>query len=358
MCRKILYCNLDRPKCLSNIPKTPNTSEEIVMGMKNIQTVEKDLNSGEFTEFVFALSTIAKQTNSSIEEVYEDIAIASGKVIGTHKGVLFLGDGKQIPPYKEFAHYVAGKTTETVKLWVDKTQKFVDECSLPEFDEVTCEGGSSNKVDVGLYSSGKIVEGFSLKWDHNSAERSQSPSWNSVVELYGKFVDISDMEEYYQEQFDKFTVPGLRYSRKKGDYSQELLERAEIMRETVYTLEKNVAEKFVNKQFDSNKLAKNLIECYTGGIESILFVELNSGSSYRVSDSIVSKLAEVLDNGEYTFEQVKGKRTYDTYIRLNGIDFLWFRTTASTDKASGQSNDDLRRIKRQTYLTIQLPSVK
>jgi hypothetical protein len=328
------------------------------MGMRNLQTVEKKLNSGEFTEFVFALATIAKQTNSSIEEVYEDITIVSGKVVGTHKGVVFFGDGKQVPPYKEFAHYVAGNTTKTVQLWVDKTQKFVDNYEFPEFDKVTCEGGSSEKVDVGLYLSDKLAEGFSLKWDHDSAERSQSPNWRSVVKLYGKFVDISNMEEYYQEQFDKFTVPGLRYSRTNGDWSQELLERAEVMRETVHTLEKNVAEKFVNKNFDSNKLAKSIIECYTGGQESIVFVKLNSGSSYKVSNSIIAKLAEVLASGEYTFEQVKKDRTRDTYIRMNGNNLLWFRTTASTDKAPGQSNDDIRRIKRQTYLTLNLPAVK
>jgi len=328
------------------------------MGMTNLQTVEVKLNSGEFTEFVFALATIAKQTNSLIEEVYEDIAIASGRVVGVHKGVVFIGDGKQIPPYKEFGHYVAGNTTQTVKLWVDKTQKFVDSFKFPEFDTVTCEGGSSEKVDVGLYSSNKLVEGFSLKWDHDAAERSQSPNWSSVVKLYGKFVDISDMKQYYQEQFDKFTVPGLRYSRAKGDWSKELLERAEVMRETVHTLEKNVAEKFVNKNFDSNKLAKSIIECYTGGQESIVFVELNSGSSYKVSNSIIAKLAEVLASGEYTFEQVKKDRTRDTYIRMNGNNLMWFRTTASADKAPGQSNSDIRRIKRQTYLTLNLPAVK
>ena len=328
------------------------------MGMTNLQTVEVKLNSGEFTEFVFALATIAKQTNSLIEEVYEDIAIASGRVVGVHKGIVFIGDGKQIPPYKEFGHYVAGNTTQTVKLWVDKTQKFVDSFKFPEFDTVTCEGGSSEKVDVGLYSSNKLVEGFSLKWDHDAAERSQSPNWSSVVKLYGKFVDISDMKQYYQEQFDKFTVPGLRYSRAKGDWSKELLERAEVMRETVHTLEKNVAEKFVNKNFDSNKLAKSIIECYTGGQESIVFVELNSGSSYKVSNSIIAKLAEVLASGEYTFEQVKKDRTRDTYIRMNGNNLMWFRTTASADKAPGQSNSDIRRIKRQTYLTLKLPAVK
>ena len=328
------------------------------MGMKNLQTIEVNLNSGEFTEFVFALATIAKQTKSSIEEVYEDIDIVSGKVVGTHKGVKFFGDGKQVPPYEEFGHYVAGNTTQTVKLWVDKTQKFVDSFKFPEFDTVTCEGGSSEKVDVGLYSSNKLVEGFSLKWDHDAAERSQSPNWSSVVKLYGKFVDISDMKQYYQEQFDKFTVPGLRYSRAKGDWSQELLERAEVMRETVHTLEKNVAEKFVNKNFDSNKLAKSIIECYTGGQESIVFVELNSGSSYKVSNSIIAKLAEVLASGEYTFEQVKKDRTRDTYIRMNGNNLMWFRTTASADKAPGQSNSDIRRIKRQTYLTLNLPAVK
>lgn len=328
------------------------------MGMKNLQTIEVNLNSGEFTEFVFALATIAKQTNSSIEEVYEDIDIVSGKVVGTHKGVKFFGDGKQVPPYEEFGHYVANNTTKTVQLWVDKTKKFVDSYEFPKFDTVTCEGGSSEKVDVGLYSSNKLVEGFSLKWDHDAAERSQSPNWSSVVKLYGKFVDISDMKQYYQEQFDKFTVPGLRYSRAKGDWSQELLERAEVMRETVHTLEKNVAEKFVNKNFDSNKLAKSIIECYTGGQESIVFVELNSGSSYKVSNSIIAKLAEVLASGEYTFEQVKKDRTRDTYIRMNGDNLLWFRTTASADKAPGQSNSDIRRIKRQTYLTLNLPAVK
>lgn len=327
------------------------------MGMKNLQTVEIDLNSGEFTEFVFALATIAKQTNSSIEEVYQNINISFGKVVGTYKGVAFLGDGKQIPPYKEFGHYVAGNTTKTVKLWVDKTLKFVGSYNFPEFDKVTCEGGSSDKVDVGLYLYNELVEGFSLKWNHDAAERSQSPNWSSVVELYGKFVDISDMEEYYQKQFDKFTVPGLRYSRTKGDWSQELLERAEIMRETVHTLEKSVAEKFVDKKFDSEQLAKNIIKCYTGSKQSIVFVELNSGSSYKVSDTIVSKLAEVLDSGEYTFEQVKGNRTHDTYIRINGDDLLWFRTTASADKAPGQTNNDVRRIKRQTYLTLKLPTV-
>ena len=328
------------------------------MGMENLQTIEKKLNSGEFTEFVFAIACIAKQTNSAIEEVYANISLVSDKVVGTHKGVLFFGDGKQVLPYKEFAHYVAGNTTKTVKLWVTKTQKFVDEYNLSKFDTVKCEGGSSNKVDVGLYLDDKLTEGFSLKWNHDSAERSQSPNWNSVVSFYGKFVDISDMKEYYQEQFDKFTVPGLRYSREKGDWSQELLERGEVMRETVHVLEKNVAQKFVDKKFDSQELAKNLIKCYTGGIESIVFVELNSGSSYKVSDSIVSKLAEILDSGEYTFEQTNSNRTRDTYIRMNGEELLWFRTTASADKAPGQSNDDVRRIKRQTYLTIQLPKVK
>jgi len=328
------------------------------MGMKNLQTIEKNLNSGEFTEFVFALSAIAKQTNSSIEEVYANISVVSGKVVGVHKGVIFLGDGKQVPPHKEFAHYVANNATKTVKLWVDKTHQFVSQYNLPEFDTVTCEGGSSNKVDVGLYLSNKLVEGFSLKWNHDAAERSQSPNWKSVKKLYGKFVDISDMEEYYKEQFDKFTVPGLRYSDKKGDWSQELLERAGVMRETVHVLEKSVAEKFISKQFDSKELAKSIIKCYTGGKESIVFVELNSGSSYKVSDAIVSKLSEILDSGEYTFEQVKGNRTFDTYIRINNTDLLWFRTTASADKAPGQSNNNVRRIKRQTYLTITLPAVK
>ena len=328
------------------------------MGMTNLQTVEVKLNSVEFTEFVFALATIAKQTNSTIEEVYADITIASGRVVGVHKGVVFIGDGKQVPPYEEFGHYVANNTTKTVQLWVDKTKKFVDSYEFPKFDTVTCEGGSSEKVDVGLYSSNKLVEGFSLKWDHDAAERSQSPNWSSVVKLYGKFVDISDMKQYYQEQFDKFTIPGLRYSRAKGDWSQELLERAEVMRETVHTLEKNVAEKFVNKNFDSNKLAKSIIECYTGGQESIVFVELNSGSSYKVSNGIIAKLAEVLASGEYTFEQVKKDRTRDTYIRINGNNLMWFRTTASADKAPGQSNSDIRRIKRQTYLTLNLPAVK
>jgi hypothetical protein len=328
------------------------------MGMRNLQTIEGNLNSGEFTEFAFALSVIAKQTNSSIEEVYADISTISGKVVGVHKGITFFGDGKQIPPYKEFAHYVANNTTKTVKLWVNKTQQFVNQYNFPEFDTVTCEGGSSDKIDVGLYLSNKLVEGFSLKWNHDAAERSQSPNWSSVVNLYGKFVDISDMEEYYQEQFDKFTAPAPRYSRKKGDWSQELLERAEVMRETVHVLEKNVAEKFVNKNFDSKELAKNIIKCYTGSSETVVFVELNSGKSYKVSDDIVSKLTEVLDSGEYTFEQVRGNRTFDTYIRMNNKNLLWFRTTASADKAPGQNNSDIRRIKRQTYLTITLPAVK
>jgi hypothetical protein len=321
------------------------------MGMKNLQTIEIDLNSGEFTEFVFALAAIAKQTNTSIEEVYKNINLIFNKnVSGTYKGIVFYGDGKQVPPYKEFGHYLAGNTTATVKNWVDKTQKFVESYNFPKFNKVTCEGGKKDKVDVGLYLSDKLVEGFSLKWNHEAAERSQSPNWSSVVELYGKFVDISNMKEYYQEQFDKFTAPGLRYSQRKGDWSQDLLECAEIMRETVHTLEKKVAEKFVNKEFDSAEVAKNIVRCYTGDNESIIFVELDSGSSYKVCSSIIPQLAEILKNGEYTFEQEKGNRTYDTYIRMNGINLLWFRTTASTDKAPGQSNRDIRRIKRQTYV--------
>ena len=70
------------------------------MSMTNLQTVEVNSVSGEFTEFVFALAAIAKQTNSTIEEVYEDITISSGRVVGVHKGVVFIGDGKQVPPYK------------------------------------------------------------------------------------------------------------------------------------------------------------------------------------------------------------------------------------------------------------------
>jgi hypothetical protein len=43
---------------------------------------------------------------------------------------------------------------------------------------------------------------------------------------------------------------------------------------------------------------------------------------------------------------------------MNGTDLLWFRTTASADKAPGQSNNNIRRIKRQTYLTLNLPTLK
>ena len=101
------------------------------MGMKNKQTVGQDLNSGEFTEFVFALFAIAKQTNSSIEEVYANISIVSGKVTGKHKGVEFFGDGKQIPPYNEFAQWIAGNTSATVQQWVEKTQQFIYAYNLP-----------------------------------------------------------------------------------------------------------------------------------------------------------------------------------------------------------------------------------
>ena len=54
--------------------------------MTNLQTVEVKLNSGEFTEFVFALAAIAKQTNSTIEEVYEPFLIQEGFIVRTPRG--------------------------------------------------------------------------------------------------------------------------------------------------------------------------------------------------------------------------------------------------------------------------------
>lgn len=329
------------------------------MGMTNRQTVVGKLNSGEFTEFVFALAAIAKQTNSTLQKVYENFDVTNGTVVGVHKGVMFFGDGKQLPPYMEFGHYIKNETTSTVKEWVSRTKLFVDTHTIPTFDTVKCEGGSSNKVDVGFYLGSQSVIGFSLKWGHDAAERSQSPHWRSVESFYGKFVDISEYKKYYDEQYQKFTIPAFRYSQTRGDWSDELVERGLIMQETVQRIEKGVADKFVNKQFDSQTLAKNLIKCYTGDGEDIVFVELKTGKYYTVTNNSVSELAQLLESATFSQEQNQSDsgKTRNTHILMNGDNFIHFRTTASADKAPGQSNSNLRRVKRQTYLTLNIPDI-
>ena len=330
------------------------------MGMTNRQTKVGKLNSGEFTEFAFALYAIAKQTNSNVSDVYASLSVIDGSVKGTYKGVSFYGDGKQLPPFMEFGYFLKGKSTKRVANWANKCSTFVDGYFIPDFTKVECVGGSSGKADVTFKKEDKVVKVFSLKWNHDAVERSQSPSWNSLTELYEKFVDISELKEYYEEKYDVFTIPGLRYSRDKCDWCPELIERGQIMQDTVQVVDKYVAEKFVSGDVNAQTLAKNLISCYAGQEDSVVFVELNSGKHYEIGANDQEKIEKALSDAEFTYkqEQTDSGRTRDTYIYLNGKEFIQFRTTASTDPASTAkgSNNDLRRIKRQTYLFINLPN--
>ena len=49
-----------------------------------------------------------------------------------------------------------------------------------------------------------------------------------------------------RKKYDVFTIPGLRYSRDKCDWCPELIERGQIMQDTVQVVDKYVAEKFVS----------------------------------------------------------------------------------------------------------------
>ena len=61
----------------------------------------------------------------------------------------------------------------------------------------------SGKADVTFKKEDKVVKVFSLKWNHDAVESVHNlpvENISHLTELYEKFVDISELKEYYEEE--------------------------------------------------------------------------------------------------------------------------------------------------------------
>jgi hypothetical protein len=313
------------------------------MGMVNKQTVEQNLNNGELSEFVVALAVLAKASGTSLHEVYESLSVANGSTVGgTHAGVDYSGDGKMLPPFKEMAHFFAGRTTPNVQDVVSKCVQFVEAYALPDFSAIKCGGGNRrSKDDVTLFLGTRRVKGFSLKWKHEYPERSQD-----------------SQEVAYKAAHKRFTLPALRHSSAKGDYSPELFAAGTVMQDAVEAFHEWFARQFVERNFSAETVAAGCLQTFVGLVDrDIVYVNLSEGTFVDYSKDDTATLAAAIERGTYTYtkEATDSGRTRVLTILRDGISFIEFRTTASTDRAPGQTNQDLRRIKRQTYIHLNLP---
>ena len=342
------------------------------MGIKNLGLDVPETNSGELSELAFAIACVVKAKWGKSEplsmfhqQVGRDVVMQMledkfPQYPMNYMDITIEGDGKMALPLEQMKIYFDGKASPTAKGIIEKTFRFVESYTLPEFDTIECKGGASDKDDVALFLHGVRVEGFSLKWKHENEERSQSPNWSAIHKFYGRFLDIAGLEEWYQDQYDIFTEPQLRYSSQKGDYSPELRESTRIMYSTVRFIEEYFAEALVERDFNARQFAEGLIKTYIGDQESIVFVELHKGTFHRKSLADIRPLAKAMCEGSFSYKQTVSDsgKTNRTFIYLNEKELMKFETTASTDRANKSVNPgndrNLRRVKRQTYLDINL----
>lgn len=327
------------------------------MGMTNRNTIEKTLNNGELSEYVMALHVLAKATGQTFQQVHAAMSTQNGKVSGTVGTYTFTGDGKMLPPFKEISHYIAGNTTDNVKNVIAKCAAVVNSITLPAFDTINAFGGTGHgKDDLTFLNAGQRTEGWSLKWEHDAQERSQGPSWDSVNALYSRWVNIDHLKTAYETAHASFTQPARRYSAQRGDWSPELIARGLEMQNAVEALHDAIGALFVAHKIDPVRVAQGMLATCTGASSDIVFILVSNGTVNRYDQAGIAHLAEKIRTGTFTYEKetTETGKTRDANILLNGEPFLSFRTTASADKAPGQSNGNLRRIKRQTYVTAHI----
>jgi hypothetical protein len=342
------------------------------MGMPNEGLNITEINSGELSELAFTIACVvklkwgkSKPLSMFHQQVGRDVVMQLNddhfpQYSVNYFDITIEGDGKMVLPLEQMKIYFDGNATPKAKNIIEKTFRFVETYDLPEFDTIKCKGGASDKDDVALFLHGLRVEGFSLKWEHENVERSQSPKWSALQKFYGRFLDIKCLEEWYQDQYEIFTEPQWRYSDKKGDYSPALREATRIMFRSVEFIEEYFAEALVERDFNARQFAQGIIKTYLGDQESIVFVELSKGTHKRISLADIRPLTKKITEGEfsYTQESTDSGKTNRTIIYLNNKELMKFQTTASTDKAANSVNPEkernLRRVKRQTYLGITL----
>ena len=331
------------------------------MGIKNLGLDVPETNSGELSELAFTIASVVRMTDAFGEDVVMQMIKDRFPYNPVeYGGITIVGDGKMVLPLEQMKIYFDEKASPKAKDIIETTFRFVETYDLPEFDTIKCKGGASDKDDVALFLHGLRVEGFSLKWEHDNVERSQSPNWSALQKFYGRFLNIKGLEEWYQDQYDIFTEPQWRYSDKKGDYSPALREATLIMFRSVQFIEEYFAEALVERDFNARQFAQGIINTYLGDQESIVFVELSKGTHKRISLADIRPLAKSFSEGSFSYEQTSSKsgNTNRTIIYLNNKELMKFQTTASTDRARKSVNPEnernLRRVKRQTYLKINL----
>ena len=299
------------------------------------------------------MALISRKAKTTLANVYASLHVSGKNVSGTIGGISFDGDGKQVLPYRELGYYLAGKSTTFCASVVKDVLHTTIKLTLPSFDHVEAHGASKEKDDVTLFSHDIRVLGFSCKYNNSASERSQAPSWDSVEAFYGKFVDIQPMKSYFEEQAAQFTRPALRNSRTKGDYTPALRARCDQMHDAVQHIEQYVAKIILVKN-DVRGFAQGLLETFIGETDAITFVDFKTRKIFVIDRLMLNELARRIRNGELTYKQSRSDagNTRHTFIYLNGNELMHFQTTASCDAQPGQKNRDLRRAKRQTYVTV------
>lgn len=324
------------------------------MGMTN-NGLRTKINSGEFSEFAFAINLISRQMGLSCINVYERMRIEKNSVV-LDGPIKFYGDKKMVPAYAEYGFLLKNGGTDISKAIDDNCAQMVQKINFRSFDEVRCCGATGKKDDLTILKKGIRVAGVSLKNGHSFVERLQSPKWKTILKTYGTFgVDLTPLTDSYIEQAKSFLKPALRYSNKKGDYSPQLHENGNKLLGAFDEVLTYLATKVCGEEVNIEAFTQRIISAILGSYEDIYFIELESQSSKIFSQHSLKVLKEFLTAAKLTFEKSSSDsgRSRRFCIKANNRDFLEFRLTSSTNAA--KSGEDMRIVKPQTFIGVYLP---
>lgn len=319
------------------------------MGMKNKGTYTK-VGTGELSEAVFAFALIGKALNTDMWDV-----LAKYDEQEAHfDTVSFYGDGKTDEAVAELRAYAQGFKTDTTFEVINNTVRFVNGYTFPSFDTVTNKGGSpKDKDDITLYLDGERVQGFSLKWKHMNVYRSQSTSWRSISEVYGRFVDMSGAESAWTETLPTFMVPALRNSSDKGDYSPELRANTDRMQDEY---DRIIWGEYVSRMSEADKhtIASALVRLIVGDKnDSMTVVDVSSGTTHDVSVDDVDGFASTMGHLAFRRNDSTG-RTRRLILTNDGVDMVMFEFTQSANHAGKGLSKEWRTPKPQVYVKVTL----
>lgn len=325
--------------------------------MRNARTAT-GINAGELSEYALALEIMARSCGKPVSQVHSDVnaAAAAGATTATVGPIEYAFDGKTVVAVDEVQRHFSTPNVKVAELLAG-VKTVVDQ--LPDPGAVTRAetlGGSSGKVDVNVVGSDCSYK-VSAKYGNPSGARFQSPVWEKVARTYAAVgVDVSGMREEYVEWFDVFKAGGLRNSRAKNDYSDDLNAACELQLEIHRRMNDYVAANIATV-FSVAGFSDGIAEVFCGSEESLYLVDVRSGNvKYLDRAQICSTVAASLDVSKIgaTSTASASGHTLDLCVYNDGCLIANLRTTSSTNQRSGQPRADLRTPKPQTYVTPNL----